>query len=139
MTWEYWIAIAFALFIAEIFSFTFYLILFAVSALGAAAVQALGFSLGWQIIVFVVLSLLLTIFLRPILKKTFIIKQTDHASNMDALAGQSGVVVETITNDQGLVRVNKEIWSARSIEGQAIEVGSRITVVKVEGVKLIVK
>ena len=138
MTWEYWIAISFILIIAEVFSFTFYLILFAVAALGAAAVQALGFSLAWQIIVFVALSLLLTVYLRPILKKTFIIKK-DHASNVDAMIGQTGLALEQITGDQGLVKVNKETWSARSSEGQVIEAGSQITVVKVEGVKLVVK
>ena len=138
MTWQLWVGIAFILVIAEIFSLTFYLILFAIGAFAAAVVQAGGLSLAWQIMTFVVLSLVLTYFLQPILKRTFIDHQ-GRPSNVDAMVGLRGYADEEVNDEHGLVKVEKEVWSARSFDGKPIPAGTPVEVVRVEGVKLIVK
>lgn len=137
MTWQFWLAMALILVIAELFSLTFYLILFALGAVMAAVAQAVGLGLGFQIAAFIVISLVLTVYLQPILKRTFVIHQ-GRTSNVDALVGQKGYVTDAVADDRGLVKVGHEVWSARSEDGQMIPPGTLVEVARVEGVKLIV-
>ncbi|MDN5325913.1 MAG: hypothetical protein PWP41_609 [Moorella sp. (in: firmicutes)] len=139
MAWQIWVAIAIALIIAEIFTLTFYLILFAAGALGAALAMALGLPLAFQVGVFVVISVTLAVFVQPILKRTLVLNHQGRPSNTGALIGQQGYVVEEVTADRGLVRVNGEVWSARSLDGQILNAGAPVRVVQVEGAKLLVK
>lgn len=63
-------------------------------------------------------------------------------NNIDNIVGERCVVTETINNFAGCgqVRVNGQIWSARgSSENDIFNVGESLTVVAVEGVKLICK
>ncbi len=51
-----------------------------------------------------------------------------------ALEGAAGEVVEQVTASSGLVKVEGELWSARSFDAtQVIEPGERIRVVEVRG------
>ena len=63
-------------------------------------------------------------------------------NNIDNIVGERCVVTETINNFAGCgqVRVNGQIWSARGAgEDDTFDVGESLTVVAVEGVKLICK
>ncbi|MDH7479412.1 MAG: NfeD family protein [Syntrophomonadaceae bacterium] len=137
MTWQLWLALALILVIAELFSLTFYLILFALGAVVAAAAQAVGLGLGFQLSAFATISLVLTVYLQPILKRTFVIHQ-GRTSNVEALVGQKGYVTEAVADDRGLVKIDREVWSARSGDGQVIPPGTPVEVARIEGVKLIV-
>ena len=56
------------------------------------------------------------------------------------LLEKEGIVVENIDTDagSGKVRVENEEWRAISEEGQIIEVGAKIQVLRIEGTHLIV-
>lgn len=57
----------------------------------------------------------------------------------ESLAGQTGVARETL-DPNGQVQVASELWSAELAEGEApIQRGERVQVVRVEGLRLIVK
>ena len=60
---------------------------------------------------------------------------------MDSLAGEQGVVAERINNldGTGKVKLNDVFWTARSEDGSIIEQGAVVQIVRVDGVKLIVK
>jgi membrane-bound serine protease (ClpP class) len=58
-------------------------------------------------------------------------------TGVEGLTGESGDVIETL-KPEGVVRVNGEFWNAESLSG-AIEKGSRIRVVKIDGLKLLVE
>jgi membrane protein implicated in regulation of membrane protease activity len=63
-------------------------------------------------------------------------------SNVDAIMGRSGVVLERIApNAAGQVKVGDEIWRARleSESGAALEPGQTVTVASVDGVTLKVR
>ena len=63
-------------------------------------------------------------------------------TNVDALVGSRAVVTERVDNLSGCgqVRVNSQIWSARSIDPDIVfEVGDVVSVMAIEGVKLICK
>lgn len=58
------------------------------------------------------------------------------------LIGMSGVVEETVDGDSGtgLVMIDGNGWSARTVYAdEVLEVGTKVTVVAIEGVKVIVR
>ncbi len=90
-----------------------------------------------QIPVFIVLSLLSIFLLRPLVAKHVV-----TPTNIDAIIGARAVVVERIENIAGcgLVKVGSTVWSARALSDDEIyEPNAVLTVVAVEGVKLICK
>ena len=111
---------------------------------GALISMILAFSPGvplWvQIVVFLLTSLALMIFLRPITDKLLIGKKV--ATNADAVIGEMAVVTEPINNleAKGQVKVRGQIWTARAADKNATyEIGEIVNVVAIEGVKLICK
>ena len=93
-----------------------------------------------QIVVFVSVFFLLMIVLRPVFKKNMGLKIVP--TNADALIGMQAVVTEPINNlhAKGQVKVRGQIWTARSEnESLTYEEGEVVTVVAIEGVKLICK
>jgi membrane protein implicated in regulation of membrane protease activity len=93
-----------------------------------------------QIVVFLVVTLLLLIFIKPISSKLLIGKRV--ATNADAVIGEAAVVTETINNleAKGQVKVRGQVWSARAADKNATyEIGEVLNVVAIEGVKLICK
>ncbi len=136
--WVYWLVAAGLLFIGEILTPSFILLWFAIGALAGSLTALLSLHLYVQIAVFIIVSALLLIFTRPILKKTLKVNSTP--SNVYALTGKRGVVVQEINNvlGQGQVKVSGEIWMARSEDSKDIQVGSEVEILRVEGVRLIV-
>ena len=76
---------------------------------------------------------------RPLYKR--FIKTKLVPTNSDRLIGDTAVVTETIDNleAKGAVKVQGQVWSARSENGEVIPENTPVTVVRIEGVKLIVK
>ena len=93
-----------------------------------------------QFLIFFVLSAILLLLSRMILKKVSI---SHHVpTNADAIIGQRAVVTEAIDNlaAKGQVKVCGQIWSARSEdENVRYDEGEVLVVVAIEGVKLICK
>jgi membrane protein implicated in regulation of membrane protease activity len=92
--------------------------------------------LPWQIAVFVVLAVVLLLFgrklFRPFNKKV--------KTNTEALIGQIAVITEQVCNveSRGAAKLNGQEWSARTEQDdQSLEVGDRVLVVAIRGVKLI--
>ena len=89
-----------------------------------------------QTIVFVVVAILLLVLTRPVVMKYF--KTNEIKTNVDAVIGTTGTVISRITPDTiGLVKIRSTDWSA--ISHQIIEVGEKVRILDVEGVKLIVE
>ena len=111
---------------------------FAVGCLGALIAEILG-APGWVcILIFLVLSSALLACLRPFVKK--FIKPKITATNTDAIIGSSGYVTEDIDNlsARGQVKLGAMTWTARSTSGDPICKDTKITVDKIEGVKVFV-
>lgn len=111
---------------------------FAIGALGALLVSLLSSNLTIQIIVFVVLSIVSLIFVRPITHK--ILKGSETATNADRLLGKEMILDTDITQENwGLIKVNGIEWSATTTDHSEIRAGEQVIVTAIEGVKLIVK
>lgn len=62
-----------------------------------------------------------------------------YRSSLDKLIGSFGEVVSRITSNSGEVKIDGQIWQARSYdEAIVIEAGERIEVYKLDGITLIV-
>ena len=111
---------------------------FAVGALAAMITALCGGPVWLQSTLFFVLSVLLLLSLRPLLRKYFTPKLTK--TNVDSVIGQEGLVLEAIDNvmTTGRVKLGGMEWMARSSTGEKIEPGERIRVDRIEGVKVFV-
>ena len=68
-------------------------------------------------------------------------KKSNRAS-LDEIIGERCKVVETVDNYAGcgLVKIKGQVWSARGVnDDDVFEIGERLLVVAIEGVKLICK
>ena len=113
---------------------------FAAGALVALLLAAFGVdNLAVQIIVFALVSLVSLILTRPLVKKW--VNRKAQPTNADMVLGAEALVTEAIDNTQakGLAKVNGAVWSARSADDRPIPAGAKVTVIAIEGVKLIVE
>lgn len=112
---------------------------FAGGALIAFLVSLFSDSLLAQCIVFLAVSALCLALVRPVARKHF--SPRVHHTNADRLIGGEAVVTETIDNlaASGQVKISGQIWTARSETDEHIPVGTTVTVLRIEGVKMIVR
>ena len=98
----------------------------------------LGVPVPGQIVVFVLVSVVLLVATRPVIKKYT--KNDGEPLNADRCIGQLGIVVDTIDNMEakGQVKTGGVLWSARSLSGEIIEEGETVIIQKIEGVKVFV-
>ena len=140
----YWLIIGIILSVVEIITPGFVVIWFGISAILVSVISYIGVeNLTVQVVIFSMSSLTLTALSRTIFKKYFIKSSPGSKlkTSLDKLVDSTGVVIEEINNNksQGRVLVNSENWAARSSDNSIIKVGNKISVEKIEGIKLIVK
>lgn len=111
---------------------------FAFGSLAAMIAALFGAQLWLQAVLFVVVSVALLASLRTVVKKFITPKLVK--TNVDAVIGSTGIVVEAIDNIHGLgrVKIGGMEWSARSTENTPISEETLVTVDRVEGVKVFV-
>lgn len=134
-----WLVLLVALVVVELSTMGLTTIWFATGALAATIAAALGAPLYLQIALFLIVSVLMLVFTRPIAVKYF--NQDREKTNVDSVIGQKGIVTGQINNLQGCgqVTLNGLEWTARSVEEDlVIPEGTVVIVRKISGVKLIV-
>ena len=134
--YQIWLIAAIALVIFEICSATFGAICFAIGAGFSALAAGLGAGLTWQIVIFAIVSMLTFIFLRPFMLKFMDRKSKDVKTNAEAIIGRKGIVSERIDAEQhtGRVAIDGDDWKALSTDGEAIPMGTRVRVVKMDSI-----
>ena len=113
---------------------------FALGALAAMISSMLNAQLWLQAVWFCVVSLVSLWLTRPLAKKYVNARTTP--TNADMVIGQECVVTEDIDNalGTGAVSVGGKIWTARLENSESCaEKGTKMIVLRIEGVKLIVK
>ncbi|MEV4276666.1 NfeD family protein [Actinoplanes xinjiangensis] len=136
-----WVVLAIGLAIAEAFTVTFLVIFFAAGALAAAGAAALGADLLVQLIVFAVVSGISVAALRPIIMRHSrpAVETGGRPFGIEALAGSLGIVIDEVTGDRGMIRIDGELWQARSADDQeTFAPGDRVRVVELQGATLLV-
>ncbi|MPM74022.1 hypothetical protein SDC9_121007 [bioreactor metagenome] len=108
---------------------------FAAGALAALIAAGAGGALWLQIAVFLTVSFLALVLIRPLAQKFFTPRH--QPTNADRIVGSKAVVTREIDNlkAQGLVSVSGVIWTARAEDDQVIPEGATVRVLRIEGVK----
>jgi len=112
---------------------------FAVGALGGLLVSVLGGPIWLQVIVFLVLSAVTLILVRPMAAK--LLTPGISPTNADRILSQIALVTEEIDNiaETGQVKLFGQVWTARSENGEVIPAQSRVRILRIEGVKVFVR
>ena len=135
----FWLAAFIVFAIGEAVTVGLVSVWFAVGALAAMFATAFGAGLWLQIAVFLGVSAMALALFKPLSSK--FLKPRVSATNADRVIGSAALVTETIDNTQakGQVKVNGQVWSARSAQDIVIPAGTDVKVLRIEGVKVIVE
>lgn len=114
MTPFYWLIALAVLLVIEIITLGLTTIWFAGGALVAFVLALFNVPLLVQITVFLVVSILLLLFTRPVVEKR--LNESRVKTNVNSMIGKEGRVTETIDNynQKGIVIINGLEWTARS-------------------------
>ena len=136
--WVIWLIVAVAFGVGEVLTLSFFLGPFAVGALVAAVVSAAGAGLVAAGIVFLVVSLLVLLTLRPVARR-HLRQPAALRTNTAALVGRTATVLEPVSGDGGCVKLEGEVWTARPFDDDAvIEPGRRVHVMEIRGATALV-
>ena len=143
MEWMWvWFGLALAFLVAELCTIDLVAVWFAIAAaiLGILAAIFTELQIGWQALIFIVLSTGLFMATRPFVKK-FMKRKEGQETNLELIVGNTARVVETIENSRetGAVKINGLIWAARTVDGSVLEVDELALVKEIKGNKLIVE
>lgn len=135
----WWLIMAGFFMILELATEGFLVCWFGIGALGAMIVSFFApENLLLQLIVFVLLSIILVLSTRKLTKK---VTPKDVPSNVYTILGKEAIVITEIDNinSKGQIKIDGDIWSARSDTSEVIPVNSKVEILRIEGVKAIVK
>ena len=135
----FWWFILFLIFLfIELITVNLVTIWFAIGAIAAVITTLFTDSIVIQSIVFVVVSVVSLLITKPLVKK---FKKFDFTpTNSDRVIGKVGEGTKKITaNKYGEVKVFESVWTAKAKNNTSIEVGEKVKVLSIEGVKLIVE
>lgn len=136
----FWAALIVVAVVIEVLTPSMVSIWFVPSALISLILTLFYVPVSVQIIVFAVLSASFIFLFRFVFKDKF--RKKGAKLNLEAIIGEKGIVVNKIHNlaGSGQVKVNNQIWSARSVDPEkTFEEGEVVSIVAIEGVKLICK
>ena len=134
-----WLGVFILSIIIELGTMGLFTIWFAGGSLIALIVALLGAPMWLQITLFILISVVLLLFTRPIAMKYYNKGRTK--TNVDSLIGEVAVVTETIDNleGKGAIRIKGLEWSAKSEQdGVKIFADTKVIIQKIEGVSAIV-
>lgn len=137
--WQIWLLLAGLFFIGEIITIGFLIFWLGIGALLAMIVSFFTTNIIIQTAVFVISSIILILATKPFVKRFVDVKKTN--TNVFSIIGKKALVIKEIDpiNAKGQIKVNSEIWSAESENGEKIEEGSEVEIIRINGVKAIVK
>ncbi len=138
MAWILWLVLAVALGAAEFATLTLAFGLLAAAALVASVVAGLGGGVLVQVIAFTAAGAVGLLVVRPIARRQLESPPLSREGS-DALVGQTAVVLQEVTAQQGLVKLAGDAWSARSFdETHVIPVGAAVEVMEIDGARAVV-
>jgi membrane protein implicated in regulation of membrane protease activity len=133
-----WLAAGGGLLVAEMLTVDLLFASLAFSAFIAAGANALGLDMAVQGLTFGVAAVISLFILRPIALRNLKKRTPDFATNVDALVGANALTTSVVTDRSGQIKLNGEIWSARSESGEIVA-DSKVQVIAIEGATAVVK
>lgn len=138
--WQVWIILAGIFIIFEMVIPTDFLIFWLGIAAGITSLcSTFVDNITIQIAIFVIASVLLILCTKPFIKK--FTKSTENVhTNAYSIIGKTGIVTSDIDpiSGKGQVKINNELWSAKTSDSTIIKKDTIITVTAIDGVKVVV-
>ncbi len=137
--WQIFSCIGIILIALEAFVPGFILLPCGVAALIAAFSSIWITSLEWQLVVLGLSMIAITMFFHLYVKPRM--KKTTALTNADSMIGKTAVVTKEINNEalQGQVKLYGDTWRALNIDDTSISIGTTVTIVSLDGNKVVVK
>lgn len=137
--WQFWLIVAGLFFVGEIFTLGFLIFWFGIGALFAMIVSFFTTNIIIQTTVFLITSTIFILATKPLIKKFVDVKNTN--TNVFSIIGKKALVIKDIDpiHSSGQIKLNGEVWSAETENDEIIKEGSEVEVLKINGVKAIVK
>lgn len=137
--WQFWLILSGIFFVAEMITVGFLIFWLGIGALIAMVVSLFTSNLIIQTSVFVITSTILIFATKPFVRKFLDVKSTN--TNAYSIIGKKALVIKEINpiNSTGQIKINGEVWSAESENNEVIPQGSEVEILKINGVKTIVK
>lgn len=138
--WQFWLILAGMFLIIEIMTAGFLVFWFSVGAVIATLASLFIHNVVAQAAIFVLSSALLLFVTKPFVAK---ITQKDDIvkTNVYSIEGKIAKVVNDIEpiEGKGQIKINGELWSAKSYNDTSISKDTEVIIEKIDGVKAIVK
>lgn len=143
MPFWYWFVLAAVLLIIEIATGTTYFLWPAAAAAVVGVANLWLFDGNWrmQLLVFAVVTVVLTVFATPIVKPWLKRSRKDHMTlneRGEQKIGRRVKVEQAFSSGEGRVRLGDTVWTAASESGENFEQGAEVTITRVDGAKLFV-
>lgn len=134
-----WILIAVIFAVVEALTMGLTTIWFTVGGVSACVVALVGGPILLQVAVFLIVSIILLYFTRPLAEKR--LKIGHEKNNLDQMIGKTCIVIDKVEPyHTGQVKLNGMVWSAVSKnQEETFEKDELVTIIGIEGVKLIVE
>ena len=133
-----WVAVTIICVVIESLSLSLTTIWFGISAFVMVFLAFTPLPFTAQLFIFFVVSFVLLIFTRPVVKQK--LNQKKIATNYERIIGQIAVVTKKITAlDKGSVKINGMEWTAAVKEDITLEEGSKCIIDEIAGVTAYVK
>lgn len=132
----WWLIGALLLGLIELATVDLTFLMLAIGALGAAGASWAGAQPLMAAGVFVVLSSLLLLTVRPWIKGRLEKSSPDVRTNAAGLIGLEAAVLDPVDENGGRIRLAGEVWSARA--AQPIGAGARVRVLSIDGATAVV-
>ncbi|MGO9157469.1 NfeD family protein [Mycobacterium sp.] len=109
---------------------------------GALAASATAWVTDWPILgdgaVFLIVSVLLVVLVRPALRRR-LTPAAGAQMGIKALEGKKALVLDRVARDEGQVKLDGQVWTARPLnEGDVYEPGDSVTVMHIDGATAVV-
>jgi len=138
--WKIWLIISGVFFIVEMFTVGFLVFWFGLGALIAMIASIWIDNIVIQTTIFVISSTILLFTTRSFVEK-FAKTENTEKTNAFSIEGKTGKVIQEINPIEGTgqIKINGEVWSAKSSDNTSISQNTQVIVQKIDGVKAIVK
>ena len=137
--WQIWLLASGIFIIIEIFTIGFLIFWLAIGSLLAMLVSFFTDSIIIQTAVFVISSTLLIFATKPLVDK--FAKKDKTPTNVYSIIGKKAIVIKDIdwSTGKGQIKLEGEVWSAKTKEQLNIPKGTEVEIESIEGVKAFVK
>jgi len=134
-----WLIFALVLAGAEALSGHMFLLMLGGGALAASATSWLTDGPVWvDGAVFLIVSVLLLVLVRPALRRRLTPPEV-LPMGIKALEGKSALVLDRVARDEGRVKLDGQVWTARPLNDDDVyEPGERVTVMHINGATAVV-